>query len=83
MGERPGELAALVRAARGRRGWSRVALAARAGVDEDTIRQLEGDRTGHPTYRTLLRLAGALGLSVEHLEAAAARDAAGMEGRDG
>src|SRR5438128_112474 len=49
-----------VREARGRRSWSRSALARRSGLPENTIRRLETGETA-PRWPTLLKIIDALG----------------------
>jgi DNA-binding XRE family transcriptional regulator len=46
---------------------SRAELARRAGVSEDLVQSLEQGRTANPRLRTLLGLAGALGVAASDL----------------
>lgn len=55
-----------LRAMRDEREWSRARLARQSGVAEVTIEKLELNKV-RPLARTALRLAGALGVSVEEL----------------
>lgn len=59
-------LARRVRGYRQRRGWSRADLSRRARVSVSWLREIERG-TGNPTLRTLVCVAHAFGLRVEHL----------------
>jgi transcriptional regulator with XRE-family HTH domain len=55
-----------IRALRGARGWSLATLASRAGLSKTIVAKLEsGD--GNPSLETLLRLAGALDITIGSL----------------
>src|SRR4051812_40534158 len=55
-----------LRALRGARGWSLATLAARAGLSKTIVAKIEsGD--GNPSLETLLRLAGALDITIGSL----------------
>ncbi|MEY9211916.1 helix-turn-helix transcriptional regulator [Thermobifida halotolerans] len=69
-GERFG---ALLRQARGDRSMAEVAAA--AGVSAETLRKIETGRAPTPSFFTVAALATALGVSLDHLAAACARDA--------
>lgn len=55
-----------VRAERRRRNLTQVELAAKAGISEDTMNKLEGDKT-QPHPRTIRKVAAALGVREECL----------------
>src|SRR5262245_18302805 len=59
-------LARTVRAARERKRWSLVALAARSGLSKGMLLQIEGART-NPSIGTLVQIANAFGVSVWQL----------------
>jgi transcriptional regulator with XRE-family HTH domain len=65
-GERGG-IGARVRAARGRLGWTREALAFHAGVSWSAIAQVESGRRTNLRPSTLAALARPLGLSIDYL----------------
>ena len=67
--ERGERLGALLRAARGER--SLIAVAADAGISAETLRKIETGRIPTPAFFTVAALAGALGLSLDVLVAAA------------
>jgi transcriptional regulator with XRE-family HTH domain len=56
-----------LRAARGRRGWSREALAYHSGVSASAIAQIESGRRREVRLSSLAALAGALSVSVDYL----------------
>jgi transcriptional regulator with XRE-family HTH domain len=56
-----------LQAARGRRGWSREALAYHSGVSASAIAQIESGRRRDVRLSSLAALAGALGVSVDYL----------------
>jgi transcriptional regulator with XRE-family HTH domain len=56
-----------LRAGRGRRGWSREALAYHSGVTVSAIAQIESGRRREVRLSSLAALAGALGVSVDYL----------------
>jgi transcriptional regulator with XRE-family HTH domain len=64
-------LGALILAERRRRGWSQAELGRRAGLSGQRIGQIERGRALWVSRRTVARLAAALELPVERLEAAA------------
>ena len=66
-------LGAFLLAERRRRGWSQAELGRRAGLSGQRIGQLERGRALWVSRRTVARLAAALELPVERLEAAAGR----------
>ncbi|HEX5505786.1 MAG TPA: helix-turn-helix domain-containing protein [Thermomicrobiales bacterium] len=78
----PAALAARLRGARRRRGWSPLALALRSGVALATVRDLEAGRAVRPSPLTLARLAAALGLPLDELAPATANDAAAEDEPD-
>ncbi len=55
-----------VRAERRRRNLTQVELAAKAGISEDTMNKLEGNRT-QPHPSTIRKVAAALGAEEEYL----------------
>ena len=59
-----------VRSLREQRGWTQDGLAARAVIDVQTLRRIE--RGGRVRRRSLLRVAQALGLTIEELQQPAA-----------
>jgi transcriptional regulator with XRE-family HTH domain len=69
-------LGALLRELRGGRGLDEVAHA--AGISPETLRKIETGRLPSPAFGTVVRLADALGVSVEKL-AEAWRDGAAFE----
>jgi transcriptional regulator with XRE-family HTH domain len=69
--ERGERLGALLRAARGER--SPAEIAAGAGISAETLRKIETGRIPTPAFFTVAALAGALGLSLDELIAAAAQ----------
>jgi DNA-binding phage protein len=68
--ERGERLGALLRAARGDRSLAEVA--GDAGISAETLRKIETGRIPTPAFFTVSALAGALGLSLDQLVAAAA-----------
>jgi transcriptional regulator with XRE-family HTH domain len=60
-------IGARVRAARGRVGWTREALAFHSGISWSGITQVESGRRTNLRPRTLLALADALGVTIEYL----------------
>lgn len=60
-------LAARLRAARDKTGLSQPALADRAGVPVETLRQIEQGRRPDPRFSTMTLLARALGVSLDEL----------------
>lgn len=64
------ELGRLLRAARGERSLTEVALA--AGISAETLRKIETGRIPTPAFFTVAALAAALDLSTDALAAAAA-----------
>ena len=56
-----------LRSARGRRGWSRDALAYHSGVSASAIAQIESGRRREVRLSTLAALAGALRVSIDYL----------------
>jgi len=64
-------IAATLRSARERRGWSREALAYHSGVSFSGITQIESGRRTDVRLGSLLALAGALSVSVDYLVGAA------------
>jgi DNA-binding XRE family transcriptional regulator len=54
-----------VRRLRKTRGWSSDELAERARISPRAVRNIEGDPEHNPTATTMLRIAAALGLSLE------------------
>ncbi|MBC2874432.1 MULTISPECIES: helix-turn-helix domain-containing protein [Streptomyces] len=79
---RRGEIfGALVRQARGDR--SMVEVAAAAGVSAETLRKIETGRAPTPAFFTVAALAGALGISLDALAAAAQPDEGAVAGEDG
>jgi transcriptional regulator with XRE-family HTH domain len=66
-------LGALILAERRRRGWSQAELGRRAGVAPARVWEIEGGRRLRVSRPTVARLAAALELPVERLEAAAGR----------
>jgi transcriptional regulator with XRE-family HTH domain len=67
--ERGERLGALLRRARGDR--SPIEVAALAGISAETLRKIETGRIPTPAFFTVAALAGALGLSMDQLVAAA------------
>ncbi|MHA5054449.1 helix-turn-helix domain-containing protein [Streptomyces sp. SD15] len=63
--ERGERLGQLLREARG--GRSMVEVAATAGISAETLRKIETGRAPTPAFFTVAALAGALGLSMDHL----------------
>jgi transcriptional regulator with XRE-family HTH domain len=63
----PNRIADSLKAARVRVGWSREALAYHSGVSWSAIAQIESGRRTDVRVSTLSALAGALGVSVDHL----------------
>jgi len=63
----PGPLARTLARLRSRAWLSRERLAELSGVSVDLVQSLEQGRTANPTLNTLLRLAGALGVTVGEL----------------
>lgn len=61
-------LARRLRTTRGRQGLSQTALSIRAGVNLSTVNGIERGRIGLPQASTTVRLADALGVTVEWLE---------------
>ena len=55
-----------IRALRGARGWSLATLASRAGLSKTIVAKIEGG-DGNPSLETLLRLAGALDITIGSL----------------
>jgi transcriptional regulator with XRE-family HTH domain len=49
------------------KGWTQVDLATKARVTQALISQLEGGKKASPSVVPLLRIAGALGVTVEEL----------------
>jgi transcriptional regulator with XRE-family HTH domain len=68
--ERGERLGRVLRDARGVR--SIVAVAAAAGISPETLRKIETGRIPTPAFFTVAALAGALGLSLDTVSAAAA-----------
>src|SRR5580693_43557 len=66
-GERTIRVAAAVRAARGRLGWSRETLAHESGLSWSAITQIETGRRSDVRVSSLVALAGALGVSLDYL----------------
>jgi transcriptional regulator with XRE-family HTH domain len=52
-----------IRELREANGWSQAELARRSGVDQSTISRLESQQSGGIDFRTLERLANALGVN--------------------
>jgi XRE family transcriptional regulator, regulator of sulfur utilization len=72
-------LATNLRSIRESRGWSQQQLADNSGVPRPTVAHLEsGD--GNPTLSVLMRVAKALGVSIEHLVRSAAKGLEILEG---
>ncbi|WP_327007554.1 helix-turn-helix transcriptional regulator [Dactylosporangium sp. NBC_01737] len=67
-------LGAALAARRAERACSAPDLAQASSVAIDTVRSLENGRVAVPAFLTVARLAGALGLSLDELHAAAMRD---------
>jgi transcriptional regulator with XRE-family HTH domain len=67
--DRGERLGALLRDARGDRGPAEIA--ASAGISAETLRKIETGRIPTPAFFTVAALAGALGLSMDELAAAA------------
>ena len=63
----PGPLARTLSRFRSRAWLSRERLAELSGVSVDLVQSLEQGRTANPTLNTLVRLAGALGVTVGEL----------------
>jgi transcriptional regulator with XRE-family HTH domain len=61
------DIGPLLRATRARLGWSREELAFRAGVSWSAIAQIESGRRSDVRLKSLVALAGALGVSVDYL----------------
>ncbi|MCU1460097.1 MAG: regulator of sigma factor [Acidimicrobiales bacterium] len=61
------DIGTLLRAARARLGWSREELAFHAGVSWSAIAQIESGRRSDVRLKSLVALAGALGVSVDYL----------------
>jgi transcriptional regulator with XRE-family HTH domain len=68
-----------VRAARGRLGWTREALAFHAGISWSAISQVESGRRTNLRPSTLAALGGALGLSIDYLVEGSPRRPAMLE----
>ncbi|HFK1742265.1 MULTISPECIES: helix-turn-helix domain-containing protein [Bacillus] len=49
------------------RGWSQSKLSRRSGVPQSTISEIENGIRRNPTFKTLEKLAKALGITIEHL----------------
>jgi len=64
-------LGALLLAERRKRGWSQAELGHRAGLPSTVVKEIEGRRRLRVSRRTVARLAAALELPVERLEAEA------------
>ena len=62
----PKDIGTRIRAAREEQGWTRDQLAAAVGVSRSAVAQWETGRAGQVTTN-LTRVAGALGIGVEHL----------------
>jgi transcriptional regulator with XRE-family HTH domain len=56
-----------LREARDRRRWTQDELAARSGIDQTTISNIECGRTSRPSFETVMRLASALGIAPARL----------------
>lgn len=59
-----------IKAARSVRGWSQNELASRAGVKQPTLQRIEAGKRIDPGFSIFLRVAGALGISVDQLATA-------------
>ena len=66
-------LGALILAERRKRGWSQAELGRRAGLSSTRVWEIEAGRALRVSRPTVVRLAAALELPVERLEAAAGR----------
>ncbi|WP_457134574.1 helix-turn-helix domain-containing protein [Mycobacteroides abscessus] len=77
-GRRLGELIAKARV---RQRKSAPELAISSAVSIDAVRSLEGGRIGTPSFLTVARLAGALGLSLDELHHRAVKPARARRGR--
>src|SRR5438105_15524308 len=73
-------VAASVRSARERAGWSREALAHYSGLSWAAIAQIESGRRQEVRVSSLLALAGALGVSVDYLAGSTATVAPRLPG---
>lgn len=71
------DMAALIKAQRTARGWSRDELGARAGVSRSQIERIENDRAPDIGVRTLWRLLTALGHDLRASPANAGRPTLG------
>src|SRR5687767_1053271 len=67
VGVNPSRIAATLRAARGRLGWSRETLAHHSGVSWSGIAQIESGRRKDVRLSTLSALANALDVSIDYL----------------
>lgn len=65
--ERGRQLGALLRQARGRQ--SMVEVAKQAGLSAETLRKIETGRAPTPSFFTIVALAEALGISLDHVAA--------------
>lgn len=65
--KRDERLGRTIRDIRNQRGWTTLKLAMQAGLDQSFISKLENARTGY-SYESLVKIAGALGVSIERLQ---------------
>lgn len=68
-------LGAVLREARDALGMSAQALASASGLSIDTVRSIESGRTSSPSFVTVIRMADALGVSLDRLRSASHQDA--------